>query len=150
MAADAWKVYNYAKEAMAEGSIDMEDTATGGFKCALISSSYTPTATHNDFSAQIQTYEVTGNGAAVGGETLTNVVWTDTSGTVKWDADDIEWTASGGTIQARYAVIYHVSTDVPIACCLMDNTPQDVSVTDTNTLTIQLNASGIFNLSGGW
>jgi hypothetical protein len=30
---------------------------------------------------------------------------------------------------------------------LLDNSPADVTVTDTNTLTVQINASGVFTLS---
>ena len=37
----------------------------------------------------------------------------------------------------------------PIVCvCLLDTTPADVTATDTNTLTVQINASGVFTLSG--
>ena len=53
---------------------------------------------------------------------------------------------------ARYAAIYDdtVASPVvdPIVCStLLDTTPADVTATDGNTFTIQMNASGIFTLS---
>ena len=62
------------------------------------------------------------------------------------DCTDATWTASGGSIVARYAVIYEVGGNV-LCYCLLDSTPADVTVTDTNTLTVTINASGLFTLS---
>ena len=60
------------------------------------------------------------------------------------------WTASGGSITARFAVIYddtHAS-DQALCVCLLDTAPADVTATDGNTFTITMNASGILTLSG--
>jgi hypothetical protein len=46
------------------------------------------------------------------------------------------WTASGGSIVARFAVLYKVSSDDVMAYCLLDATPADVTVTTGNTLTL--------------
>ena len=61
------------------------------------------------------------------------------------DPADVVWTAAGGSIVARYAVIYESAGNV-LCYCLLDATPADVTVTDTYTLTVALNASGIFTL----
>ena len=66
-------------------------------------------------------------------------------------ADEV-FTASGGSIVCRFAVIDDdtVSSPVtdPLVCfSLLDNAPADVTATDTNTLTIAMNASGIFTLA---
>ncbi len=45
------------------------------------------------------------------------------------------WTASGGSITARYAAIYEVGGDV-LAFVLLDSAPADVTATTGNTLTI--------------
>lgn len=50
-------------------------------------------------------------------------------------ASNPSWTASGGSITARYAVIYEVGGDV-LAFVLLDNAPADVTATDGNPLTI--------------
>jgi len=62
------------------------------------------------------------------------------------DPADMVWTASGGSITARFAVLYENAGDV-VCYCLLDSTPADVTATDGNTLTITLHASGIFTLA---
>jgi len=149
MAADAWKTYDSFKEKMADGTLDMDDAGAGVFKCALFLVGYTPAAADTLYSGLLNEH-ANGNGYLTGGEALTGVTWNEVTGTVIWDAVDIAWTAAGGSIVARTAVIYHVASSQLVAQCLMDNTPADVTVTDTNTLTVELNANGVFTLSGGW
>lgn len=149
MAADAWKIYDSFKEAKGDGTVDMDDAGAGVFKCALFTSSLTPDQTDNLYSG-LGNEVASGNGYTTGGEALTSVTWNESTGTVTWDAADISWTASGGSIVGRYAIIYDVSSSQLIAMCLMDNTPADITVTDGNTLTLQLHANGVFQESGGW
>ncbi|MEO7836209.1 MAG: hypothetical protein ABIS21_01045 [Acidimicrobiales bacterium] len=59
---------------------------------------------------------------------------------------DPVWTASGGSIVARYAVIYEVAGRV-LCYALLDSTPADVTATTGNTLTVAANASGLFTLA---
>jgi len=146
MAADAWKIYDSFKEAVGNKAINLD---TDTFKCALFTSSLTPAQTDDTFSA---TNEATaGTGYTAGGYTMVGVSWTDSGGTLTFDATDVPWTASGGQIVARYAIIYDTTaSNQLVAMCLLDNAPADVTVTDGNTLTLQFNASGILTLSGGW
>ena len=148
MAADDWKIYDSFKEKMADGTLDLDGDT---FKCALFTSVLVPAQTDDSYTA-LANEVANGNGYLTGGETLTTVTWVEAAGTVTFDADDISWTASGGSIVGRYAIIYD-DTDAGkqlVAMSLLDNTPADVTVTDTNTLTLQLSASGVFTLSGGW
>ena len=85
-----------------------------------------------------------GNGYTTGGKALTPSLSGTT--TVTWDVDDQTWTASGGSIVARFAVIYEVSGDV-VCYCLLDSTPADVTATAGNTLTVAIHASGVFTLA---
>jgi hypothetical protein len=62
------------------------------------------------------------------------------------DSTDATWTASGGSIVARFAVIYEVTGNV-VCYCLLDSTPADVTVTTGNTLTVQIAAGGVFDLA---
>lgn len=147
MAAGKWKLYESAKEFLADGTIDLDSHT---FKCALFqSTSNCNTLTHDEL-ADLTNQVANGNGYTTGGVALANVTWTRSGGTVTFDADDPAWTASGGPITARFAVIYDdTATGDPLLCvCLLDTTPADVTVTDGNTLTLALNASGIFTLSG--
>jgi len=85
-----------------------------------------------------------GNGYTTGGSSVTLSLSGTTTVTV--DSTDVTWTASGGSITARFAVIYEVGGRV-LCYCLLDSTPADVTATDGNTLTVQINASGVFTLS---
>lgn len=148
MAADAWKIYDSFKEKMADGTLDLDNDS---FKCALFTSTHTPAQTDDSYTA-LANEVANGLGYLTGGVALTSVTWTESSGTVTFDAADISWTASGGSIVGRYAIIYD-DTDAGkqlVAMSLLDNAPADITVTDGNTLTLQLNANGIFQLSGGW
>lgn len=143
MAADAWVLHDKAKEYMGDGTIDLDGDT---FKVKLVSSASNAATTSVDGVASL-TNEISGNGYAEA--TLSSVTWTESSGTVTFDAANLVWTASGGSIVARYAVIYDDTVTTPvadpiIAHCLLDNTPADVTATDGNTLTLEINASGIF------
>lgn len=156
MAADAWKVYNNCKEYIGDGTIDL-DAGDGYFRVILATSSYTPALTHDAYSSVSANEVANGSGYTTGGDAPGSVTWTNSSGTITFDSANPEWTASGGSITARYAVLVHVaagtgvpqSTDKLMAYSLLDNSPADVTATDGNTFTITLNANGYFQLSGG-
>lgn len=140
--------YNKFKEYVADGTIDLDNDT---FKVILVSSSYTPSASTHTVYADITNELSTANGYTAGGATLGSVTWGESGGTATFDAADTQWTASGGSIAARYAVIYDdtpTSPADPLVCyILLDTTPADVTATDGNTLTLQWDASGIFTLS---
>ena len=146
MAADAWVLHDKAKEYMGDATIDLDaDT----FKVALASSASNAATTSVNGIASL-TNEVSGNGYAQ--VTLGSVTWNESAGTVTFDSGDAVYTASGGSITARFAVLYDDTVTTPvadpiIAHCLLDNTPADVAATDGNTLTVQMNPSGIFTSS---
>ena len=156
MAADNWKMYNKAKEFIGDGTIDL-DAGDAYFSVVLLDSGHTPALTHSTY-ADISADEVAnGNGYTTGGDICASTTWTESSGTVTFDAADPSWTASGGSIAARYAVLVHVaagsgvpqSSDKIICYSLLDNTPADVSVADGGDLTLTLTANGFFQMSGG-
>lgn len=153
MAAGKWKIYEVSKKYLTDGTFDLDDTTN--WKIALCSSS--SNANTLSLAAPIYgnlTNELsTANGYTSGGVAVTGVTLTNSSGTITFDCDDVVWTASGGSIAARFAVLYKnatVNTIVkPMLCvCLLDTTPADVTATSGNTLTITMNASGLFTLSG--
>lgn len=154
MAADAWKSYNKFKEYLGEGYVDLDGD---NLKMALfLSTSNAATLTNSQY-ADLTNELSNGNGYLTGGLVLTGVTWTEAAGTVTFDCNDPTLTASGASRVFRFAVMYVVKTVVaptgtvtsPLVCMsLLDNTPADVTVTDGNTLTFQINASGILTLSG--
>lgn len=146
MAADAWTVHDRFKEYMGDNTIDM-DGDTFAMRLYTSASNITTTSVGDATTA---TNEVANaNGYITGGVTLTSVTWNRSAGTVTFDSDDGQWTASGGNITARFAAIIDTTTtpDEVVCSTTLDNTPADVTATDGNTFTVQINASGIFTLS---
>lgn len=152
-AAGKWKLYDLAKYRIGNLTIDLSDTTN--WKMALFQS----TSNCNTLSVGTNVYgdltnEVANaNGYLTGGVAIGSESWTNASGTITWTCANGVWTAAGGSITARFAVIYKnatVNTIVKplVAVSLLDTTPADVTATDTNTFTVQINASGVFTLSG--
>lgn len=134
-----------------KAAVDEAVLRTATVKVTLHSSTYTFSASHSVY-ADLTNELSTANGYTNGGQALASITWGQTSGTATFDAADTAWTASGGSIVARRAVIRVVGTinsqvDPLIASVLLDTTPADVTATSGNTLTLQWNASGIFTLA---
>jgi hypothetical protein len=133
-----------------KAAVDEAILRTATVKVTLHTSTYTFAATHNVY-ADLTNELSTANGYTNGGLALGSITWGQTSGTATFDAADSVWTASGGSIVARRAILRVVGTinsqvDPLIASVLMDTTPADITTTTGNTLTLQWNASGIFTL----
>lgn len=153
MAAGKWKLYDLAKKYLADGTFDLD--ASSSWKMALFLS----TSNANTLGSSIDVYgdltneHANASGYTTGGVALTNPTWVNSSGTITFDIDDAAWTASGGSIVARFAVIYWNGTlnsiVKPLLCVsLLDVAPADVTTTTGNIFTVQINASGVFTLSG--
>lgn len=86
-------------------NIKLLDLKNDDIKCVLLTSSYTPDRNH-EFYSNVSSYEVTGAGYTVGGESLTNkTVLNNAVTNIAWfDSDNVSWPSS--TITARYAVLY--------------------------------------------
>lgn len=147
MAADEWTVYDIflsqlASEGHALGSDDI--------RMGLMYSSYTP-ATSTDITWDVIDAEelATTHGYTILGISMPSTIAT-TAGTLTFDSTtNPVWTASGGTLSARFAVLFNNtnSTNNLIAYSLLDNTPADVAATDGNTLTVTHSSAGIFTLA---
>lgn len=153
MAAGKWKAYDLAKQYIGDGTFDLDDTTN--WKIALfLSTSNANTLTHSPANlAALTNQHANANGYTTGGLALTGISWTRSGATLTFTCSAAQWTAAGGSIVARFAVIYKNATVNgvvnPLLCvCLLDATPADVTATDTNTLTITMNASGILTLTG--
>ena len=145
MAAGAWTVFNIAKLKLANGTFDL-DTQT--FKMALTTDAQALAATFAGSSTDCRYADLTnevanGGGYTTGGKTLT-ATWTRATGTITFDCDDQAWTSS--TITAKYAVIYADNTNDDLLCFCELDTGGSVS-TVSGTLTVTINASGVFTLA---
>lgn len=153
MAAGKWKLYQTAKDYIGDGTFDLDDGTNWKMALFLSTSNANTLGGTNDVYGDLTNEHSNANGYTTGGQALTGVTWVQSAGTVTFDCDNPVWTASGGSITARFAVIYKDATVnsivKPLLCvCLLDTTPADVTATTGNTLTITINASGVFTLSG--
>lgn len=141
MAAGAWTFPNGARTKLLDGTFDID---TDSWKMALfLSTSNLGTGTTT--FAGVTNEHAAANGYSAGGIAITLTLAGTTTVTVDISTDPI-WTASGGSIVARFAAIYEVGGNV-LCYCLLDSTPADVTATDGNTLTVAANASGVFTLA---
>jgi hypothetical protein len=139
-AAGAWTFTNTGRTSLLNGTFDIDSDT---WKMALFLSTSNIGAASTTY-AGLTNEHANANGYTTGGIAMTLTLAGTTTVTV--DGNDPVWTASGGSIVARFAVIYEVGGNV-LCYCLLDSTPADVTVTSGNTLTVQLNASGIFTLA---
>ncbi len=134
MAAGAWVLTNAARTKILDGTF----ASGSSWKVALFLSTSNIGVASTTF-AGVTNQHAAANGYTAGGIAVTAALSGTTS--VTWSfASNPVWTASGGSIVARYAVLYKVSSDDVMAYCLLDSTPADITTTAGNTL--QLDSDG--------
>lgn len=140
MAAGNWVLTDEGRTKLSTGEWLDADT----YKIALFLSTSNIGASSTTY-AGLTNEHANANGYTTGGKSVT-ISRTGTT-TVTIDATDpAAWTASGGSIVARFGVLYEVSGRV-LAYFLLDSAPANVTVTDGNTLTIVINASGVLTIA---
>lgn len=145
MPANAWKAYNSAREQIGNTTINL---AGHVFKVALFQSTSNCADPTKSVLADLTNQVPNANGYTTGGVAVTTT-WTRSGAQVTFATTAAaQWTASGGSISMRYAVIYDdTAANKPLlAWALLDNTPADVVITAGNTLFIT--AGTVFTLSG--
>lgn len=149
MAAQAWSVYGTAKLKLGAGTISFP----GAFRIQLHKSS-SNFATFSTLSTEsVVTNEVdNGNGYTTSGKVLANESWLTGASSLqmKFDADDVVWTATGGDINSIKAAVIIVSAAAAVdrhLLCAASLTSTEFTLSSGNTLTIQMNASGILTLT---
>lgn len=141
MAAGAWTFTTEGRTKLLDGTFDIDSDT---YKMALFLSTSNIGASSTTY-AGLTNEHASANGYTTGGISTTLTLAGTTTVTVDISTDPV-WTASGGSITARFAVIYEVSGRV-LCYCLLDSTPADVTATDGNTLTVAAHASGVFTLA---
>ena len=149
-AANAWDFYNEFTEFVADGVMDLDaDTFNLGLYLSTSNAATLTTSGRGNVTNQ----HASANGYTQPGSALDSVTWIRSGGTTTFDSADEVFTASGGDIVCRFAVLWDDTPSGPVdpLVCMttLDNTPADVTVTDTNTLTVDANASGVFTMTGG-
>lgn len=141
MAASAWTFPDAARAKLLNGTFDIDSDS---WKCALFQSTSNIGASSTTY-AGLTNEVANANGYTTGGIAVSLTISGTTTVTVDIATDPV-WTASGGSIVARFAVIYEVGGDV-LCYSLLDTTPANVTATAGNTLTVAANASGVFTLA---
>ena len=153
MAAGKWKTYEPAVKFLLDGTLDLDDTTN--WKLALFLAAGNANTLTNTVYGDLTSEHANANGYTTGGVALSGITLNRSGQVVTFDVADLlpGWTAAGGSIVFRNAVIYKNATVnsivKPLLCtCLADTTPGDSTTTDTNTLSFTMNASGIFTVTG--
>jgi len=153
MASGKFKVYDFAKKYIGDGTHDMDATANWTAALFLSTSNCNTLSVGTGVYGDLTNEHANANGYTTGGVALTGETWTRSGGTVTFDANDPSWTASGGSIVARFCVIYANATlngiVKPLLCVsLLDTTPADVTATTGTSLIVTLDSAGIISVSG--
>jgi hypothetical protein len=118
---------------------------------ALLTSTYTFSASHNVYADLTNELTTTG-GYTAGGAAISGLTLTQSSTVTNLTGSTVTWTASGGGIAAfRYAAIYvnaTVNSVVKPLIAVIDNNGSDVPATTApNTLSVVWNATGILQVA---
>jgi hypothetical protein len=142
MAAGAWTFTDAGRTDLLNGTFDLD---TDTFLMALFLSTSNIGAASTTY-AGVTNEHANANGYTTGGISFGPLVLSGTTTVTVDDAADAVWTASGGSITARFAVLYESAGRV-LCYALLESPAADVTATAGNTLTVAFNASGIFTLA---
>lgn len=149
MAAGAWLVYNKAKKKIGNTSINLAATV---FRMTLhTSASNFNTATLSTY-ASLDNQVTEANGYSSSGKSLTGEVWTvgASAAQYKWDADDVFWSANGGSIaNVKGAVIWLSAASAGGRHVVVRSTlsTSQFTISTGNRMTIAMASGGILTLA---
>ncbi len=144
MAAGPWLPMNQTITELLSAAYNVE---TAAFKMVLLLSTSNITAASTTYALLTNEHA---NQGAPGYVTAGKAMALSLTGTttVKADVDtDPTWTATGGSIVAKWAAIYEVATDHLLCFCLLEAGGTNVTVTVGNDLTVAANVAGLFTVS---
>lgn len=143
--ATAWSIYNLAKKKIGNGTITLGSNIN---RIKLHTSASNASTATLSTAASVSSEVSTGTGYSTGGQTLSSVTWTTgaSASEYRFDSANPAWTASGGAIaNIKFAVVKQSTGDQAIMWSRL--TTAQFSLSDGNTLTLQINASGYFELN---
>lgn len=141
-AAGAWTLTNELRVIL-QGASGAIVPATDTVKIALLLSTSNIGATSTTYAA-VTNEVATANGYTQAGVATTLTVSTVSTSNGQLAFTQAQWTASGGSITARFGLMYKVAGHI-YGYFLCDSTPADVTATNGNTFTIS--AGNIWTLS---
>lgn len=148
MAVGNFTLYNTGKEALLTDNANQITWATDTIVAVLLGAGYTPAATHSTW-ADVSAQHVTGTNYAP--VALANKTSVNTSGTILWDCDDIDF-GSNVTVTGKYVAIVKraggslTSTDQLIGYCDLENATTSSTVSSTNSVFKVNTTNGLFSV----
>lgn len=142
-------VFDNIKNWLGDNTINLDTDSLG---MLLLNSTQEPNRATDTYVDDISVNELLGNGYSR--KVLSGVTWTTSGGAngqMMLDANNPVWTAAGGSIIARWWVLFNNTPAADsgkhlLAYGLLDDTPADVTATDTNTITVGIHAMGFFTV----
>src|SRR5687768_9167853 len=125
MAAGNWTFTDGTRTRILNGTFDFD---TDTYKVGLYLSTSNIGAASTTI-AGVTNEHAAANGYTAGGISFGALTLSGTTTVTVDDPADLVWTASGGSITARFGVLYENGGDV-VAYFLLDSTPADVTATD--------------------
>ncbi len=126
----AWTLVNGARADILNGTF----VVGSGYKVALVTSTSNISASSTTW-AGVTNEVANANGYASTGVAVT-LSQTGTTSVAVYFSSNPSWTASGGSIVARWAVLYKTGSNV-VAFSLLDSAPADVTVAAGNSITVK-------------
>jgi hypothetical protein len=148
MSAQAFKIYNLAKKKIGNASLSLASTVFRGTLHTSASNAATLTlGVYNSLNNEV----TEANGYSSSGKALTSEVWTvgASAKSYKFDADDIVWTGTGGTIPNIKFLALWLSAAASANRHLLavaSLTSTQFTLSQNNTLTVQFNSLGILTM----
>lgn len=136
MTAGSWTFPTAARTDIFNGTFDIDSDT---WRVALVTSSSNIGSSTTTW-AGVTNEVAQANGYTTGGVAVTLAISGTTTVTVSFTGGNPTWTASGGSITARWAVLYELGGRV-LCYVLLDNTPADVVTTNGNSLSIDADGS---------
>ncbi len=134
--------YNHTRSLFLSGQLNTADNYRINLYTVLPANA---TATTKATAESGATQLTTANGYTQNTKALTGVTITIVSTTNgRFDADDVTWTASGGSIAAAFAMVWNNTSDLPVLRIDFEGT---VTATDGVPFAVQWDANGIYTLS---
>jgi hypothetical protein len=143
VAAGAWVFTNAARTNLLDGTVPV---ASGTFKMALYPSTSDLTVASTTYAAVTNEHANQGApGYETGGASVDLTLAGTTTVTIDIATDPV-WTATGGSIAAKWAAIYEVAADI-LCFALCDSGGATITATVGNTFTVAANVSGVATLA---
>jgi len=149
MAVGAFTFYNRAKNKLSGGGIDLR---SGAFRATLHTSASNAATATLSTKGSVDNEIADGNGYSTSGKALATKVWTAgaSAAQMKFDADDLSWSANGGSIASIKHLVVWASGASANARHLLGRVQLSTSqftLASGNRLTIAWPSGGIFTLA---